>query len=363
MSRPQRVLFVGTGAPGGIGRVDQLTAEAAASPQAPSDEMIALWRRTHPEYLRIGAIEQLATATAAPVGDGVTYVRALGKVLRAVRPDYVLYGHVNLARPAPWLRPVGHPARYAVWTYGIEIWNRLSWLHRHALASAETVLTISRDSAARTVETQGVRPERVRIIPLTLPDEMFAAASVTGEREPFRILTVSRLAKTEAGKNLPALLSAMSEVRQCVPQAQLTVVGDGDNKHDLEHTARELGVGDIVRFAGRLSDEELRSEYRNADLFVLPSEKEGFGLVFVEAMLAGTPVVGLAAGGPLDIVRDGVDGRLLPDISTLGQTVSDLLSDRPALERMRVEARDRALTEFSPVRFRESLAAAIASPD
>ncbi len=357
MPAPTRLLIVGTGAPGGIGRVEQLVAEAAADPVTPpAQSNIALWRRQHPDYLRKGAIEQLATVTAEPVGEGGVYVRELLRAVRAVKPDYVMYMHVNLARPAPWLRALGHPARFGVWTYGVEVWDELSRLHRHALQSAEVVMTISRDSVRRTVDTQGVPASRVRLVPLSLPEAMFKADDHEQAPEAGRLLTVSRLAQTERGKNIEPLIDAMPAVRASHPGAHLVIVGDGDDRERLEDIVRSKGLTEVVSFPGRLSDEELRDEYRRADLFVLPSEKEGFGLVFVEAMLTATPVVGFAKGGPLDIVRDGLDGRLIDDLSQLPGAIAALLDAPDALRRMGVQARDHARSSFGPTRFRTELA-------
>lgn len=340
--------------------MEQLVAEAAGDTRIPlAQQIIAMWRREHPDYLRSGAIEHLATVTPEPVGDGGAYVRELVHAIRAVRPDYVMYTHANLARPAPWLGAVGHPARYGVWTYGIEIWVPLSRLHRHALRSAETVMTISRDSVRRTVETQGVPEARVHLVPLSLPEAMFEPHDGRAEAEPGRLLAVSRLATTEGGKNIEPLIHAMRAVRDAHPHARLVIVGDGDDRARLEALIATEGLADVVELPGRLADDELRDEYRRAELFVLPSEKEGFGLVFVEAMLTGTPVLGFARGGPLDIVRDGLDGRLINHLEELPGTISALLSDTSALQRMGQQARDHAASTFSPARFRAELAACL----
>lgn len=360
---PRRVLFVGTGAPGGIGRVEQMVAEAATCDGTSfADDVVAIWRRRHPDYLREGAIASMRTTQPEVVSGGSNYVLSLIQAIRQTKPDYVLYSHANLARPAPWLRPFGHPARYGVWTYGIEIWDRLSALHRWALRHAETVLTISRFTAQRVTSEQGVASNRVHIIPLTLPTSMFESAGVTRQPDRGRLLTVARLASTEQGKNLDALIHAVAEVRDTVPSIALVIVGDGDDKHRLEALAESVGVSDIVSFPGRVSDAQLREEYERAQLFVLPSQKEGFGLVFVEAMLTGTPVLGLAVGGPLDIVRDGIDGRLIRDVSELPAMLSHMLSEPDELENMGVAARDHVIATFSPTRFRAEMQHAIAQP-
>ena len=215
------------------------------------------------------------------------------------------------------------------------------------------IYTISRDTASRTTEIQGAPADRIKVVPLTLPRDAFRTVS-TRERIPGRVLTVARLAKTEARKGIAELIAAMAHVRRRVSHASLVVVGDGDDRERLEALAREAAVADIVRFAGSLTDSELIGEYQAADLFALPSSKEGFGLVFVEAMLRGTPVIGMDAGGTPDVVRPGKDGLLLRNISELPSTLSTLLADRDQLERMRSAAVE-AARGFSPERFRSEL--------
>lgn len=359
-----RVLLVGTGAPGGIGRVEQMMAEAILHEDRDATvDVRALWRSRHPAYLREGAIERLPTVTDAAIAGNREYVVALARAIRAFRPDHVVYQHVNLARPAPWLRAIGHPRRYAVWTYGVEVWDRLSLPHRLALRNAEVLFTISRYSTDRLVAIQGVPREQTRIVPLTLPAEMFAAASAAhADPRPGELLTVARLASTERGKHLDELIAAMPHVRRAMPEARLRIVGDGDDRARLEGLAAKLGVADVVTFAGRVSDAELGAAYARADVFVLPSEKEGFGLVFVEAMLRRTPVIGAAAGGTVDVVRDGLDGVLVRDVADLPAAITGLLADRPAVERMRAAAYDHARTDFSPAAFRAAVFAALGTP-
>jgi phosphatidylinositol alpha-1,6-mannosyltransferase len=359
-----RVLIVGMGVPGGIGRVEQTLSEAVIAYGAERPvEFTALWRDRHPDYLRDGAIDRLPTTVTAPIPGGKGgFLRELGRALRSFRPDFVLYTHVNLARPAPWLRAVGHPP-YGVWVYGIEIWERLSFAHRLALARADVVLAISRYSVERAVEEQKVPRRLLQTIPLTLPEAMFAERREPAAREPGRLLTVARLDRGERRKGVEDVIRALPELGRRDVAAMLAIVGDGEDRHRLEQVARSLGLARQVEFRGIVSDAELRREYDRADLFVLPSDKEGFGLVFLEAMLSGTPVVGMATGGCLDLVRDGIDGRLISRRDELTSTLEELLADRPRLEAMRCRAVERARLDFSPERFRSELLRTLAIPD
>jgi phosphatidyl-myo-inositol dimannoside synthase len=93
------------------------------------------------------------------------------------------------------------------------------------------------------------------------------------------------------------------------------VVGDGDGQGELNALAERRGVGDAVRLLGRLSDDDLLALYRSADVFVMPSTEEGFGIAFVEAAATGLPVVAGNVDGSVDALADGAIGRLIDPLS------------------------------------------------
>lgn len=332
-----------------------MIAEAALADDGFAAEARAVWRRRHPEYLRSGtALEQLSARTFSEPPSMFTFGNAVRQAIHQLQPDHVMYMHVGLARLAPMLAPTGHPD-YSVWLYGVEAWSRLSAAHRIALRRAQRVLAISNYTARIAADKQSLPLRDIKVVPLCLPESAFDAPASTCAFQPERLLAVSRLDATEKGKNLEALVSAMPVIHHRFPSAKLVIVGDGDLRPELERLASRLGIAHIVEFAGRVSDERLELEYQLADLFVLPSEKEGFGLVFIEAMLRDTPVVGFAAGGAVDVVRDGIDGALIEDIRDLPACITGLLEDRAHLDDIRSTVRARVEEAFSPRRFRADL--------
>jgi phosphatidylinositol alpha-1,6-mannosyltransferase len=106
------------------------------------------------------------------------------------------------------------------------------------------------------------------------------------------------------------------------------VVGEGDDRARLEQLAADLGVAGQVHFVGELTARELAACYRQCDAFVMPSSVEGFGLVFLEAMACGKPVVGGAHGGTTDIIADGQNGYLVPpdEIGRLAEVLEKLIA-------------------------------------
>ena len=128
------------------------------------------------------------------------------------------------------------------------------------------------------------------------------------------------------------LLEALPAVRRQVPDVRLEVVGDGDDVGAMRRHSERLGLDDVVEWSGRIPHERLPEAYRRAAVTVLPSltEAESFGMTLVEAMACGCPVVGSEVGGIPFVVRDGVDGLLVPpgDSAALAGVIVRLLRDR-----------------------------------
>ena len=101
----------------------------------------------------------------------------------------------------------------------------------------------------------------------------------------------------EKYKGADNLIAALPSVLKAAPDTSLVLVGDGDDRPRLEHLARDLGVSEHAHFLFGLTPEQLFACYANCDIFALPSRGEGFGLVFLEAMAHGKPVIGGAHGG------------------------------------------------------------------
>jgi glycosyltransferase involved in cell wall biosynthesis len=147
------------------------------------------------------------------------------------------------------------------------------------------------------------------------------------------------VARLSPQKNIGGLLRAFARIAADDSSVVLTVVGDGPTRTELETCAHRLGIDDRVTFQGELDREGVRDVLWDAHAFVLPSHYETFGVVLLEAMATGLPVVATACGGPDDLVTPDT-GFLVPAHDT------DALSD--ALRRMRNEA-----ASFDPAAIRQ----------
>jgi glycosyltransferase involved in cell wall biosynthesis len=137
------------------------------------------------------------------------------------------------------------------------------------------------------------------------------------------------------------------------PDTSLVLVGDGNDRPRLEKIARDLGVSGRAYFLHGLTPDQLFACYANCDVFALPSSGEGFGLVFLEAMALGKPVIGGAHGGIPDIVEDGATGLLVPygDVERLAQALESFFNNPARARGMGASGKDRLAKTFSSAQF------------
>ena len=190
---------------------------------------------------------------------------------------------------------------------------------------------------------------RAHLVPPGVDSALFSPPPSAEDREP-RVLYVGRVERTSRWKGLHVLVESLVRLRELVPGARLEVVGGGDDLEALQERAADLGVADAVDWRGPVRHRELPPYYRRAGVTVLPSltESESFGMTLVEAMACGCPVVGSAVGGIPFVVRDGVDGLLVPpgDPAALADALAAVLSDPDRAARLGAAGREAALSRW-----------------
>jgi glycosyltransferase involved in cell wall biosynthesis len=172
-----------------------------------------------------------------------------------------------------------------------------------------------------------------------------AKRGACGEGRAVRILTVGRLVSV---KGQAVLLEAAALLRQRGLDFGLTIVGDGPLREALRETAGDLGVEDRVTFAGSVGQDDISAHYRNADLFCLPSLREGVPVVLMEAMASGVPVIASRVMGIPELVEDDVTGLLVAPgrADALADAIIRLAGNRELCERLARAARDRIIAEY-----------------
>ena len=217
-------------------------------------------------------------------------------------------------------------------------------VERWLVSEAQWVIACSafmRDDVAGEL---GADPERLDLIANEVDLTPFStpASSLRPQVWPADRPMVLFAGRLQYEKGVQTLLDAMPLIARRVPGAGLIVAGDGTYRPALEEHATRLGLNGQVRFEGFVDEHRLRSLYRSADLAVVPSLYEPFGLVALEAMASGIAVVAADTGGLREIVEHDVSGLLFPpgDARALARAVARVLRDASLSERLATEARN-----------------------
>jgi glycosyltransferase involved in cell wall biosynthesis len=214
----------------------------------------------------------------------------------------------------------------------------------------DRIIATCRDEVAE-LAAMGISAERVDVVPCGVDTGAFTPHGPAAERGPYRHRLI------QVGRVVPRKGAAVSVTALTrLPGVELLVVGgppagrldDDPEVRRLRDLAHGLGVADRVRFTGAVADEDVAPLLRSADVVLCPGDYEPFGIVPLEAMACGRPVVATAVGGQLDTVADPATGRLVPprDPDALARAVADLLADPAAREACGEAGRRRVLGTY-----------------
>lgn len=270
------------------------------------------------------------------------------------------YDVVHVHWPMPhalfgWAARLACGAPMVTTWYGVELrWvqGSLPWLRpflRWALRQSAEVVAISSYTAR---EIAKLAPVPVRVIPYTIGFPPEAAKALPRATDgPFTILFVGRLVER---KGVTHLIEAVRRMPQGVP-VRLAIIGDGPERARLEAQVARDGMADRVEVRGRVSEAALRDAYAESRVLVLPSvmdarsDTEGLGVVLLEAMASGVPVVASEIGGITDIVTDDETGLLVPpgDPAALAAALTRLATDPVLAARLAAAGRRHVREDFS----------------
>jgi phosphatidylinositol alpha-1,6-mannosyltransferase len=318
------VLALVTDAFGGRGGIAQYNRDFLSALASEDPEVVALPRHApDAEMTPKGIVQRTAKYGKLPYSWSV--------IVEAVRlkPRIVFCGHVYMA-PLGWIAARLSGAKLVIQTHGIEAWPRPSRFERWACERAAMILSVSRHTRAKVLDWAVIPPERVLVVPNTV-DGCYTPGDGSALRCEWQLegkkvlLTVGRIRVTEQYKGHDRVIEALPSLIAAGNDVIYVIAGEGDDRSRLERLAKDTGVNDRVRFAGAIPRETLIKAYRMADLFVMPSTGEGFGIAFLEAMACGTPALGFNTSGSRDALADGELG-ISADQNDLAGAISGALT-------------------------------------
>ena len=283
------------------------------------------------------------------------FVRAALRLSRGC--DRIVCGHVAQLPVALAAKALHPRLKYYLVAHGIDVWRPFSLAEKLALRGAEKILCVSEYTRQALLQYCPLPDGRTVVLPNGLDPAFPIAASTAGRAGAPTILVVSRLALSERYKGIDHMIEALPAIRAALPDVQLRIVGRGDDLPRLEALRDRLGLGGAVAFLGYLGDAPLRAELRACSLFALPSAKEGFGLVFLEAMANGRPCLGARAGGIPEVITE--DSGVLVNYGDIpGIAAASLAALRRTWDEEAILARAR---HFSYSQFKAHLASLLSA--
>lgn len=232
-------------------------------------------------------------------------------------------------------------------------------IYREVLAGAEKILVVS--NPLKNLLMTKLMPDvsAISVVPNFIDFDFFNPEHrKKPESNQYRLFTVCFL---DTKKRVDRLIDAFAEIVKKIPCASLRIGGDGGETENLKQQVAALGLQSQIAFLGFLSKEEVKSELNQADLFVLPSEVETFGVVVIEAMAMGIPVVATRSGGPEDVITE-ISGELANrDTMSLVEAIYRAHEKRDCYDhgKIREEARKKFSREVVSKKYLEFYAQAI----
>jgi glycosyltransferase involved in cell wall biosynthesis len=233
-------------------------------------------------------------------------------------------------------------------------WERLN------ARRADIVIAPSRYSAGVAGLLYGVAAEKIVVVPEPIELDRWTSLFAAARPRPRVGPTILCVARMYPRKRVVDLLEAAALLRPRIPAARVRIVGKGPEWEDVVRVHARLGLGETVTLLGDVSRDSLAEEYVSADIFCLPSVQESLGIVFLEAMAAGLPVVACRAAAIPEVVEDGVTGLLAPprDPAGLAGAIGTLVAD-PGRARAMGEAGRRAVVPYATERVAARLLEAV----
>lgn len=250
------------------------------------------------------------------------------------RPDLMICTHINYSVVCLILKRLFR-IPYWVVAHGLEVWDLQSPLLKLALRHADQVVSVSQYTRSRLLEEQKLSPAQIPVLPNTFDPNRF---QITGKPEYLLqryglspdqpvILSVTRLGRSARYKGYGVLLEALVLIRQSIPNVHYILVGKGDDRDWIETRIEQLNLSDCVTLTGFIPDSELSDHYNLCDVFALPSYGEGFGIVYLEALACGKPVLAGDRDGAVDPLDGGRLGCLVPPdaVEVIAQRLVEIL--------------------------------------
>jgi len=283
-------------------------------------------------------IHRVPTLGAEPV-NAILFQMLVVKKIVSIKPDIIHVQNIALGLSA-WVVKKYFKTPYLVYGRGSDVYG--SWplkkiISKVVLRTADAVVALSENMRR---EIKNIEQRDVIIIPNGIELGRFQYESKDSIRKTLKfndedkiIIFVGNLRKV---KGVEYLIESMKEITEKEKNAKLIILGDGEERSDLEELVSTLFMDKYIKFLGRISNESIPKYMMASDLFVLPSVSESFGIVNLEAMASGLPIVATKVGGVPEIIKENINGLLVEPRNSidLSLKIIKLLHNQPLAKKI-----------------------------
>ncbi|MFD0748885.1 glycosyltransferase family 4 protein [Mucilaginibacter calamicampi] len=260
-------------------------------------------------------------------GFGADRVKFITEAVKLGRQcDTVILSHINMAAVGLVIKLLNPKCRLMLIAHGIEVWRPVSSVKKLFLRRCDKIICVSEFTRTEVIKWHNVSPAKCVVLNnaidpfMKLPAELDKPAALL-ERYGLTLnndilFTLTRLANTEQYKGYDQVIRSLAQLKTKFPEIKYVLAGqyDEEEKQRINNLIAQHNAEGLVILSGFINEEELTDHFLIADLFILPSKKEGFGIVFIEALACGLPVICGNTDGSLDAVKHGQLGTAInPD--------------------------------------------------
>lgn len=271
--------------------------------------------------------------------DGNRKYFVIKSLLKGMQSDVVLLSHINLLSIGYLIKRFSPNTKVYLIAHGIEIWRKLPDTKLKALNRLDKIFAVSHYTKEKIKSEHKISDHKIEVLNNCL-DPFYYFPNDFSKPEPLLkryhltpkntiLISLSRLSSTEKYKGYDNVIKILPQLIEKDPNIVFLLAGKADDEEQarLESLINEYQIGDHIKLIGFVDEAEISDHFLLSDIFVMPSKKEGFGIVFIEAMASGLKVVAGNKDGSVDALSNGKLGKLVdPDnLNEVEHVLSELL--------------------------------------
>ncbi|HEY2581884.1 MAG TPA: glycosyltransferase family 4 protein [Mucilaginibacter sp.] len=294
-------------------------------------------------------------------GFGVNRVSFVFNILYTLKkPDIVVISHINMSIVGLLIKLTNPKCKILLIAHGIEVWRPLNTIKKRFLKHCDKIICVSNFTKQQMINKHQALPSKCIVLnnavdpfiklPATFnkPNNLLKRYNLTGDN--YVIFTLTRLASSEQYKGHDQVIKAIGRLKNQFPGIKYMLSGKYDDNEEarIQRLIDEHHVQEHVILTGFIEEKDLPDYFLLADLFVLPSKKEGFGIVFIEALLYGLPVICGNSDGSVDAICNGKLGKAIDpdDLNELEAAITERLKV-PLTETKRKYLQEQCMLHFN----------------